>query len=171
MGDLLHAALVVIGTVAAVIVVLAIIGYTIVPFIVRMSGLDREGVGRDLDDPVWAGKFAVSIPVTANVTIQQARAIAFAAIQQTGGRDVEEWDSSTIVGWFRRVYNFTADRQLSVVITQNADSSVQFLCCCRPRYTREVLDLGVSRQRATKLAAKVTELAALPSSAAPSASI
>ncbi len=124
------------------------------------TGRDRSG-GLSTDDPVWAGKFVETIPVWACVTPDRALAVAFAALRKVGSTQAERWDAVTVVGWYNN-FGVFARWHLAIVLRSEPDGTIQFLCCCRPRWSRALFDLGVSLNRAKKLAATVTDMTSRP---------
>lgn len=137
--------------VALCLLAVVLFGGPLAIMFLRLTGPDRRQYGFSAEDPPWVGKFSATYMVSAVVDARQAIAIASAAIERTGGRDVEMWGGETVIGWWARAADLTGDRQLAVVVRTDPRGVVHFLCCCRPRYCRDYFDFGVSRQRVNKL--------------------
>jgi hypothetical protein len=152
----MHDVIVVLEDGASVSIVAVILVLGPISFFWARSGSDRSS-GPSLDDPVWSGRYAEAILVRAKVSPRMALESAFTAVQEVGSRAGDLWDSRTVVGWYNN-FNFFPCWQLAIVLRGDPDGSIQFLCCCRPRFVRWLFDYGVSRQRARKLASMVTEL-------------
>ena len=153
---------------ALVCIFLVIVWFYLVAYLLRLTSPDRRAIGLSEEDPVWSGRLAVAIPVRTTFAVQQAVPIAVAVIQRAGGRGVEVWDDSTVVGWLYGSFGISAaGRQLAIVLKSRPEGSTEFLCCCRPRYRREVVDFGLSKQRAKRMAKRVVEVSAEAGAVAP----
>jgi len=156
MHDLLFA----LKIVASVLLGAAMLAYFIVAGFGYYLGTDRSR-GLQPDDPVFAGRYAEAIPVLAYVPPDRAYGLAASALSRVGSARPEQWNANTIVGWYNN-FGLWARWQLAIAILPQPDGRTCFLCCCRPRWSRAILDMGVSLNRARKLAEMVDQLANQP---------
>jgi hypothetical protein len=143
------------GVVLFVLFILAGLTVMLGPTMVRLLlGQDRRITPFSDSDPLWSGRFCRSQVVPLHVTVHVAMRAVRAAMASLRAQEVITWPDGSITGWLCRT-NFTADKQLGATIQKSSDGGCEVLCCCRPRYTWEVTDLGSCARHVRKLVDRV----------------
>jgi len=153
----MHDLLQVLGTVAAIAIVLLIVVLAFGRIVWRASGIDRMNVEAE-DADVWSGSFAQQASVILEGPAERALQIGVEALRKVGTQDLARINQGTVSGWFHRPFMPMADRQLAVTVRAESPGHVTVLCSCRPRFSRELADFGVCRKLSRQLATDVTEI-------------
>jgi len=115
-----------------------------------------------LDPPPWRGRYAVCYEQLVRIPEVYAQQLGAAALRDVTKSDVVPSTDRSPVSFTNRwgVLNH-AERELGIAWVP-ANEGVVFTCCCRPRYRRELLNLGMSEQMGRRLVRRTAELAGGP---------
>lgn len=105
-------------------------------------------------DAPWSGTYAASIPVDANVALDEALKIARRAVEAVRAHDVRTLGNHTAVGWVGSIWTNLPRQQayqLAVVVVAQPEDLTQMICCARPRFSLAYFGTGMSQEWAERL--------------------
>jgi hypothetical protein len=111
------------------------------------------------------GKFPASVSTRVIVPPEVAVQIAKDAIKRIGGREVEQLDAYTVMGWIGSAFlNVASWGEYQLVVSQRVepDGSSSLTCSARPRNPMNFIGPGISQRHAERLATEISSLAHSP---------
>ena len=106
-------------------------------------------------DAPWSGTYAASIPVDANVALDEALKIARRAVEAVRAHDVRTLGNHTAVGWVRSHLEqscpVSRPTNLPWASLAQPEDLTQMICCARPRFSLAYFGTGMSQEWAERL--------------------